>query len=247
MGAELLALVGARLRARRLALGSSQAALASQAGVSTRFLGQVEGGRANISLLRLAELCQALDLPLAELFVERPRGARVALVGLRGAGKSTLGASMAAALGVPFVELDQRVEDDAGMTLAELFELRGEAHYRALERQALRELLQGAAGFVVAAGGSIVTSSETWQALREGARTVWLRCSPEAHLSRVQAQGDLRPMAGRGDALVELQTILREREPLYAQAHAVVDTDGPRGDTLQRLSAAVRELGVRAL
>lgn len=238
---DLLPAIGARLRARRRQQGRTQAELARAAGVSTRFLVQLEGGTGNISVQRLAEVCAALDLPLAELFAGLGPGQApsIALVGLRGAGKSSVGAALAARLDRPFVELDQRVEEAAGMTLAELFELWGEAHYRQLEARALDEVLALGQPVVLAAGGSLVTALQTWERLRLACRTVWLRASPQTHLDRVQAQGDLRPMRGRPDALAELHEILAERAPLYAQADRVVDTDA------LGVQAVVQELAER--
>ncbi|MCB9780009.1 MAG: helix-turn-helix domain-containing protein [Alphaproteobacteria bacterium] len=223
----LLVDIGARLRSRRKSLGLTQSELAERAGVSPRFLVQLESGRGNISVQRLAEVCTVLALPLSELFAGLGPAApvRLALVGLRGAGKSTVGAAVADSLGVPFVELDRRVEDTAGMTLGEVFELGGEARYRALEREALDALLAGGGPFVLAAGGSLVTAAETWAHLRGAARTAWLQARPASHLERVRAQGDLRPMRGRPDALGELRDILAERAPLYALADLHLDTD----------------------
>lgn len=228
LSSALLSTIGERLRARRRDRGLTQADLARRAGVSARFLVQLEGGTGNISVQRLAEVCQVLELPLSELFAGLGPAAppRVALVGLRGAGKSTVGAALARRLGAPLVELDQRVEEEAGMTLAELFELWGEAHFRQVEARVLERVLAASGPLVLATGGSIVTAPETWRRLRRSCRTVWLRASPEAHLERVRAQGDLRPMRGRPDALAELREILADRAPLYAQADLVVDTEG---------------------
>jgi len=220
--------VGGRLRARRQGWGLTQAELARRAGVSPRFLVQLEKGEGNISVGRLAEVCEALELPLAELFrgIGPGRPNKIALVGLRGAGKSTVGAQLAEALGVEFVELDARVEAEAGMTLGEIFELRGEAHYRTLERAVLEQVLREPGSRVIAAGGSIVTAAESWKRLQEGTRTVWLKASPASHLERVRAQGDLRPMQGRPNAQLELEAILEERAGLYAEADVHLDTDG---------------------
>jgi XRE family aerobic/anaerobic benzoate catabolism transcriptional regulator len=112
------------------------------------------------------------------------------------------------------------------MTLSEIFELRGEAHYRTLEREVLERVLRGSGPAVIAAGGSIVTAADTWKRLQEGARTVWLKASPASHLERVRAQGDLRPMQGRPNAQAELEAILDERAGLYAEADLHLDTDG---------------------
>lgn len=241
----ILPLIGERLRKRRKDLGLSQAELARRAQVSPRFLVQLEGGIANISVQRLVEVCVVLDLSLSELFAGLgPQGARpIALVGLRGAGKSTIGARLAQRLDLPFVELDERVEAAAGMTLAELFELSGEARFREVEARVLDRLLEEGP-LVLATGGSLVTAPETWARLRARARTVWLQARPESHLERVQAQGDLRPMRGRPDALKELRDILQQRGPLYAQAELAVDTEalGIEG-VLDRVSALVSASG----
>jgi len=226
--AALLDQVGARLRARRQEWGLTQAELAQRAGVSPRFLVQLEKGEGNISVGRLAEVCTALELSLSELFrgIGPGRPNKIALVGLRGAGKSSVGSQLAHTLGVQFIELDEWVEQQAGMTLREIFELRGESHYRTLERDVLERVLRESGDVVIAAGGSIVTAPDTWKRLQEGARTVWLMASPASHLERVRAQGDLRPMRGRPNALTELKAILDERSGLYAQADLHLDTDG---------------------
>lgn len=226
--AHLLQELGERLRQRRRERGLTQAELARLAHLSPRFLVQLEGGTANISVQRLAELSAVLGLTLTELFqgLDGQRPARMALVGMRGAGKSSVGARLAARLGAPLVELDQRIEALAGVPLPELFALWGEERYRELEARALDEVLAEPGPRVLATGGSIVTAEATWRRLRESARTVWLRASPERLLDRVRAQGDLRPMAGRVDPLGELRALLDRRAPLYALAHRTIDTDG---------------------
>lgn len=238
----LLVALGTRLRARRQALGLTQATLSQAAGVSVRFLVQLEQGDGNISVSRLATVCEALQLPLETLFAGLGPGApgKVALVGLRGAGKTTVGQALAIQLGVRFVELDRWVEDRAGMRLGEIFELHGEAHFRAIEASVVDEALADPGPAVLAAGGSLVTSPAPWARLRGRALTVWLRASPESHLERVRAQGDLRPMQGRSEPLAELRAILQERAPLYAQAALTLDTDalGVSG-VVSRIAAAV--------
>jgi XRE family aerobic/anaerobic benzoate catabolism transcriptional regulator len=163
---------------------------------------------------------------------------KVALVGLRGAGKSTVGRALADRLGVPLVEVDRAVEEAAGLRLGEIFEYHGAARYRELERQVLARLLAEPGRAVLATGGSVVTDPVGWEMLRRGARTVWLRASPESHLARVEAQGDFRPMRGREDALAELKGILAAREPLYAQADVLADTDGTSPDAVAEAVAA---------
>jgi len=225
---ELLHHIGTRLRARRAASDLTQAELARRAGVSPRFLVQLEKGEGNISVGRLAEVCDALAFPMADLFrgIGPGRPNKIALVGLRGAGKSTVGQRLADAIDARFIELDGLIEEEAGMALREIFELRGEAHYRTLEREVLERVLREPISTVIAAGGSIVTAGDTWRRLQEGARTVWLKASPASHLERVRAQGDLRPMRGRPNAQAELEAILDERSGLYAEADLHLDTDG---------------------
>lgn len=248
--AELLHRLGGTVRTLRAAHGWTRAELARRAGVSARFLVELEGGTGNISVLRLAEVARALDVSLATLVAglgpvhdaadelaalepERRRallrreraGRKVALVGLRGAGKSTVGARLGRRLGVPFVEVDQVVEELAGLRLGEIFEFHGPARYRELERAALDRELSRPGGGVLATGGSVVTAPDTWAMLKGETRTVWLRASPESHLSRVEAQGDFRPMRGRANALAELEAILAVRTPLYAESALEVDTE----------------------
>jgi XRE family aerobic/anaerobic benzoate catabolism transcriptional regulator len=151
---------------------------------------------------------------------------RIALIGLRGAGKSTLGAALAKQLAVPFVELDHEVEAEAGTSLHEIFLLHGQAGYRRYERRALERTLEKNERSVIATGGSIVSEPGTYDLLLSACRTVWLRAAPEEHMARVAAQGDYRPMAGNREAMDDLRRILAGREALYAQADVTIDTAG---------------------
>lgn len=225
----LLTTVGARVRSRRDERRLSRRALAARCGVSERFLAQLEAGHGNISLARFAEVATALGTTPAALLAglgEATGREAIALLGLRGAGKSTIGRALAARRGVPFVELDQKIEETAGLTLAALFELHGEAHYRRLEREVLVGVIGAPRPLVLATGGSIVTAVDTFALLRRIARTVWLRARPEEHWDRVVAQGDRRPMAEKPHAFAELRALLSAREPLYAAADHVVETSG---------------------
>jgi XRE family aerobic/anaerobic benzoate catabolism transcriptional regulator len=230
-GQDLLRDLGARLRSLREEAALSVSELARLAGLSRRHLTEIEAGRANPSATRLVDLARALDREPADLLdlaaARRgvARGGRIALAGLRGAGKSTLGRALALRLEVPFVELDRRIEEAAGLSLATVFELSGVAGYRRLEAETLERVLAEGERIVLAAGGSIVASPATFARLRQACHTVWLRAAPEAHYERVVAQGDRRPMAGRPRALDELKAILAEREPLYARCEVTLDTE----------------------
>lgn len=168
---------------------------------------------------------------------------RIALIGLRGAGKSTLGATLAKHLGVPFVELDHEVEAEAGTSLHEIFLLHGQAGYRRYERRALERTLEKNDRCVIATGGSIVSEPGTYDLLLSACLTVWLRAAPEEHMARVAAQGDYRPMAGNREAMDDLRRILAGREALYAQADVTIDTAGKTVE--QSLSGLVRAVQPR--
>ena len=154
------------------------------------------------------------------------RRGRIALIGLRGAGKTTLGAQLADRLGVPFIELDREIERAAGVPLATIFDLYGQAGFRRLERSCLERVLAQHPRFVLATGGSLVSEPATFEHLLATCRTIWLQASPAEHMARVVAQGDLRPMAGNRESMADLQRILAGREALYRRADATVDTAG---------------------
>ncbi len=171
-----------------------------------------------------------------------PRTQRVALIGLRGAGKSTLGAKLADALEVPFVELDREVEREAGTGLGEVFSNFGQEAYRRFERRALERVLRQHERAVIAAGGSLVTDPDNYALLRDRCFCVWLRASPEEHMARVMAQGDLRPFRGRAMVLEEIERLLADRDRLYAHADATLDTSASSvKHTLAELRALVAE------
>jgi XRE family aerobic/anaerobic benzoate catabolism transcriptional regulator len=152
------------------------------------------------------------------------RRRRIALIGLRGGGKSTLGRMLAERRHVPFIELDREIERRSGASLTEIFDMFGQETFRRAEREALDDILLRHEQFVVAAGGSIVTEPGTLELLLASCFTVWVRAAPEEHMKRVVAQGDMRPIANGTRAMEDLLSILKSREPLYAKADAMLTT-----------------------
>jgi XRE family aerobic/anaerobic benzoate catabolism transcriptional regulator len=253
--------------------------LAQLADVSERYLGQLEAGDGNISIVLLRRVAASLGVRIGvlldtehdlfrvqlvsrfldeipahrvedmlvrlarELGKEREsRRGRIALIGLRGAGKSTLGEALARKLGIEFVELDRVIEEEAGLPLAELFSLYGQAGYRRFERRCLERIFKNPSQAVIAVGGGVVTEPGTFDLLLANCYTIWLKARPDEHMQRVVAQGDLRPMSGSDEAMEDLKRILQAREPLYQKADATVDTTGVHVDAAlaQLLDAIAR-------
>jgi XRE family transcriptional regulator, aerobic/anaerobic benzoate catabolism transcriptional regulator len=222
-----LARLGERVRAWRTEHGMSRKSLALASGVSERYLAQLEAGRGNISVLLLRKVARAMGVAVERLVreedtIEKP----IALIGLRGAGKSTLGAKLAASLSLQFVELDHEVEKEAGAPLAEVFAMYGQDAFRRFERRALERVLAEQPRAVIATGGGLVTDPGTYEMLLERCRCIWLKATAQEHMARVLAQGDTRPFKGRSAALDEIRKLLADRERLYGRATAVVDTSG---------------------
>jgi XRE family aerobic/anaerobic benzoate catabolism transcriptional regulator len=234
--------VGATVRRHRERLGWSRRELAAHSGVSERFLAQLETGDGNISLRRFADVARARGTSPSALLgpADAPGAATpIALLGVRGAGKSSVGALLGRELGVEFVELDQRIELAAGLPLGELFALHGEAYYRRIEREVLTRLLAHPAPMVLATGGSIVNDPPNYALLRARCRTIWLCAGAEDHWNRVVAQGDQRPMAENPHAFAELRALLAARDKLYARADHTIDTAGRR---VTQVATAIVEL-----
>lgn len=274
-GRPLLGAVGARIRNLRRELRRSRRELAAQTGLSERFLAQVETGEGNPSVLSLAQIATALGTTAASLLTVSDHPPVVALLGLRGAGKSTVGRALAAKLGAPFIELDARVEEAAGLTVREIFELHGEEYYRRFEREALESVLAETGEYsgpgadqggqrheptreqqlranlatgggvvshrtILATGGGIVSHRESFETLRRGATTIWLKATPEEHWNRVVAQGDHRPMANDPLAMSHLRELLTRREGLYREADHIIETSGRSiGEIVERILAAI--------
>jgi XRE family aerobic/anaerobic benzoate catabolism transcriptional regulator len=269
--AQFLVAMGRHVREARERRGLARKAIAQSAGVSERYLAQLEAGEGNASVLLLRSVARALEMPLTEMFDARERSVeqrlirrlldglpahrleevvfrlmrhfgeeaasrrrRVALVGLRGAGKTTLGSALATELRLPFVELDREIEREAGISLSEVFLLYGQNGYRRIERRCLERVLDANAEMVIAVGGGIVSEPDAYDLLLRHCFTVWVKASPDEHMARVVAQGDLRPMQGNVEAMDDLKRILDAREPLYRKADVTLDTSGE--DAQQSLS-----------
>ncbi|MGB2592429.1 MAG: helix-turn-helix transcriptional regulator [Candidatus Acidiferrum sp.] len=171
---------------------------------------------------------------------EKARRKRVALIGLRGAGKSTLGSLLGRELNVPFVELDQEIEKDTGMPLGEIFSLYGQTGYRAIERRLLERVLGERERAILSVGGGVVSERETYDYLLLNCYTVWIKAQPEEYMARVIAQGDLRVMGGSNQAMEELRRILEARDPLYRKADLYLETSGHSvEESLAELKAAL--------
>jgi XRE family transcriptional regulator, aerobic/anaerobic benzoate catabolism transcriptional regulator len=198
------------------------------------------------SLLRSATRSQRERI-MEILLPENPglkRAGRIALIGLRGAGKSTLGRLAASGLGLPFKELNEDIEEASGMPAAEVMNLYGPEGYRHLERQSLERIVALHDKIILAVAGGIVSQPETFNYLLQNFHTIWLKAKPEDHMSRVRGQGDERPMAGNPDAMSELRSILTSREALYTKAEAQINTSNSSlQESLKALIQAIKGHG----
>ena len=199
--------------------------------------------------LQPKEMAEAYQL-LAQQFGRdggEERAGRIALIGLRGAGKSTLGRIAAERLGLPFVEMAREIAAEAGTTLSEVFSLYGQAAYRRYERRALERVIASHPRAIIATGGSLVSEPATFSTLLRACHTVWVKASPHEHMARVVAQGDMRPMKGSPEAMEDLKRILDGRHALYSKADASIDTSGKSpADSADALVRIARTLLGRA-
>jgi XRE family aerobic/anaerobic benzoate catabolism transcriptional regulator len=253
----LLRDIGARVRTERLKRGMTRKILAAQCQTSERYLAQIESGEANPSVLVLDSVARALDLDSVDLMpVPRTRDApalrapsrarRIALVGLRGAGKSTLGAALAQRLRCAFIELDKTIEREHGAPSAALFEVYGQAAFRRYERECLTRIVAERDAAVIATAGGIVADETTLAQLLAQTHVIWLTATPADHMRRVIEQGDFRPMERNRDAMNDLVAILDARAPSYARAHARLDTSGKTAEAcVEELVGVATELFAR--
>jgi XRE family aerobic/anaerobic benzoate catabolism transcriptional regulator len=243
----LLGEIGARVRNERAKRGVTRKTLAQQCQTSERYLAQIELGEANPSVLVLDAIARALDLDPVDLMpAGRSRAApgmaapnrarRVALIGLRGAGKSTLGAALAKQIDAPFIEIDKMIEREHGAPVSTLFEVYGHGTFRRYERECLERIVASNESAVIATAGGIVADEGNFTQLLDQTHVVWLQASPAEHMRRVMEQGDFRPMAHNRNAMDDLVAILDARAAEYGRSHARLDTSG------KSIEACVREL-----
>jgi XRE family aerobic/anaerobic benzoate catabolism transcriptional regulator len=244
--ARFVAELGARIRKLRERRGISRKRCAHESTVSERYLAQIEAGEGNCSIMLLRRLSRTLGVEVARLLAadavdpDAARRRRIALIGMRGAGKSTLGAMLADALRVPLLELNREVAREAGLPAGEVMALYGHGAYRRIEQRVFERVAREQAQGVIVAGGGIVNEEAAFDLLLANCYTVWIKAQPEEHMARVLAQGDLRPMAGNARAMDDLKRILAGREAMYRKADIVIDTSGetPR-QSFVKLRAAV--------
>jgi XRE family aerobic/anaerobic benzoate catabolism transcriptional regulator len=240
-----LVTLGERLKMLRARRGLTRKALSRTADVSERHVANVESGVGNASIQFLRQLSMVLNCTLAEMIgdetaselamartalgdvfetptSEAARRQRIALIGLRGAGKSSLGHALADHYKVPFVELNRQIEATAGCSVAEIHALYGQNAYRRYEYRALEDSIRLFPNAVIATPGGIVSEPATFNLLLSHCYTVWLKASPEEHMSRVIAQGDKRPMAGNREAMDDLKHILQSRAEYYSKADSTI-------------------------
>jgi XRE family aerobic/anaerobic benzoate catabolism transcriptional regulator len=213
------------LRAIAQALDLPASALLPELGARTAALGAILDLLAQVPEQELPALAKELEARVAR-GGSADRGRRIALVGLRGAGKSTLGRMLAQHFGWPFIELDRRVEEDYGASIPDLIEMAGTATFRRHERGALERVVAEHEAAIITTAGGIVSNPETYALLLRGTHTVWIKARPDEHMSRVMAQGDFRPMAQNRAAMADLVAILEARRTDYARAEAELDTSG---------------------
>jgi len=241
----VLVTLSQRARLLRQQQGLTLRLLAGKSGLSLRFLMDVEAGRGNISVKRLADLAGALQTTAAELVThhrEDPLPRVIALLGLRGSGKTAVGRRLARRLRMRFVELDKHIEQRAGMRLPEIFTIHGEDFYRRLEKDTLSDLLGAGQSMILAVGGGLVTAPETYSLLLRHTTTVWLKAKADDCWSRVTRQGDRRPMDQHPQAREALRQLVARREPLYSRADVTVDTSTLTvQQAVERVERAVRE------
>ena len=242
--AELTRRIGGHVRALRRARGLSRRVLSEISGVSERYLAQLESGNGNVTVgilhrLSLVFGCAVEDLVAGGGRPNTEKGHRLALLGVRGGGKTTLGAAISAARGVPFIEMSSQIEMVSGMDVGEVISLYGQEGFRRYEEEAIASIIEDHDRVVLAVGGGIVEAAANYDLLLRHFHTIWVKASSAEHIGRVRAQGDERPMAGFAAAEEHLSNMLEQREADFSRADLVISTSGVSAD---RSVAELQEL-----
>ena len=242
--AELTRRIGVYVRALRRARGLSRRVLSEISGVSERYLALLESGNGNVTVgilhrLSLVFGCAVEDLVAGGGRPNTEKGHRLALLGVRGGGKTTLGAAISAARGVPFIEMSSQIEMVSGMDVGEVISLYGQEGFRRYEEEAIASIIEDHDRVVLAVGGGIVEAAANYDLLLRHFHTIWVKASSAEHIGRVRAQGDERPMAGFAAAEEHLSNMLEQREADFSRADLVISTSGVSAD---RSVAELQEL-----
>ena len=242
--AELARRIGGHVRALRRARGLPRRVLSEISGVSERYLAQLESGNGNVTVgilhrLSLVFGCAVEDLVAGGARPNTEKGHRLALLGVRGGGKTTLGAAISAARGVPFIEMSSQIETVSGMDVGEVISLYGQEGFRRYEEEAIASIIEDHDRVVLAVGGGIVEAAANYDLLLRHFHTIWVKASSAEHIGRVRAQGDERPMAGFAAAEEHLSNMLEQREADFSRADLVISTSGVSAD---RSVAELQEL-----
>jgi len=229
--AELTSRIGGHVRMLRRSRGMSRRVLSDVSGVSERYLAQLETGNGNVTVGILHRLSLVFDCAVETLVVGGAgRGGakahRLALLGVRGGGKTTLGNAISTALAVPFIEISSQIEAISGMAVGEVISLYGQDGFRRYEEEAVASIIEDHDRVVIAAGGGVVEAGATYDTLLHHFHTIWVKASPAEHIERVRAQGDERPMKGFAAAEAHLEAMLRDRQAAFARADHSISTAG---------------------
>ena len=229
--AELSLRIGGYVRTLRQARGMSRRMLSKISGVSERYLAQLETGNGNVTVgilhrLSLVFGCAVEDLVAGGAKPNLKKGNRLALMGVRGGGKTTLGTAISVKHGVPFIEISKQVRAVSGMDVGEVISLYGQEGFRRYEEEAIASIIENYDKVVIAIGGGIVETRENYDLLLHHFHTVWIKASAAEHIERVRAQGDERPMAGFAAAEEHLANMLSQRKAEFNRADLVIDTGG---------------------
>ena len=234
--AELTRRIGCHVKTLRRERSLSRRVLSEISGVSERYLAQLETGNGNVTVgilhrLSLVFGCAVEDLVAGGTRPNAEKGHRLALLGVRGGGKTTLGAAISAEHGVPFIEMSSQIETVSGMDVGEVISLYGQEGFRRYEEEAIASIIEDYDRVVLAVGGGIVEAAANYDLLLRHFHTIWVKASSAEHIGRVRAQGDERPMAGFAAAEEHLSNMLDQREADFSRADLVISTSGVSADT----------------